>query len=135
MEEQRDEQALYNERQSTFERIASDETFVRHRNAAIAHVNATRDNRELNESLVLQDIADSQNDVERLVMLDQRNEDFREHQIERDARVIERQIQEQAETNRQKVRLRQSVERILNHGTTVSGNEKTPRGSIVDVVG
>ena len=61
IEREREEEALYRERQGAFERLANDETFIRHRNAAIAAVNVTRDNRELNKNLLLQDVAQTQN--------------------------------------------------------------------------
>ena len=105
------------------------------RNQNIASVNSYIDNHDLTESLLLQDIADSQNNSERLLTLDQRNEDFREHEIERDARIVARQIQERADSLRQKAKMRESIERVIDHGANVQDHGETPRGSIVDVVG
>ena len=135
IEKEREGETLYRERQDAFERITQDEAFVRHRNAAIANVNATRDNRELNEILLQQDIAETKNNADRLLTLDQRYEDFREHGIERDARLAERHIQELADARRQKAKVSQSVERILNHQSNNHIDTEMPRGSIVDVVG
>ena len=135
IEKEREEETLYRERQDAFERITQDEAFVRHRNAAIANVNATRDNRELNEILLQQDIAETKNNADRLLTLVQRYEDFREHGIERDARLAERHIQELADARRQKAKVSQSVERILNHQSNNHIDREMPRGSIVDVVG
>ncbi len=135
IERKRNEEAIYREWQRASERLTNDDSFVRHRNAAITGVNAYRDHRELNQDLLLQDIAETRNDIDRLLTLDKRNEDFREHEIERDARIIERQIQERSDTLRQKARVRQSIERVLNHGANVYGSEETRRGSIVDIVG
>ena len=135
IEEEREGATLYRERQDAFERITKDEAFVRHRNAAIANVNATRDNRELHQILLQEDIAETQNNAERLLTLDQRNEDFREHEIERDARLAERHIQERTDARREKAKVSHSIERILSHEPSTSRNEETPRGSIVDVIG
>ena len=135
IEREREGETLYRERQDAFERITQDEAFVRHRNAAIANVNATRDNRELNEILLQQDIAETKNNADRILTLDQRNEDFREHGIERDARLAERHIQERADARRQKAKVSQSVERILNHQSNNHINIEIPRGGIVDLVG
>ena len=135
IEKEREGETLYRERQDAFERITQDEAFVRHRNAAIANVNATRDNRELNEILLQQDIAETKNNADRLLTLDQRYEDFREHGIERDARLAERHIQERADARRQKAKVSQSVERILNHQSNNHINKEIPRGGIVDLVG
>ena len=135
VEREREEETLYRQRQDAFESITKDEAIVRHRNAAIANVNATRDNRELHQILLQEDIAETQNNADRLLTLDQRNEDFREHQIERDARLAERHIQERTEARRQKAKVSHSIERIVNHEPNNSRNEETPRGSIVDVIG
>ena len=135
IEREREGEALYRERQDAFERITKDETFLRHRNAAIANVNSIRDNRELNENLLQQNIAETQNNADRLLTLEQRNENFREHEIERDARLTERHIQERADARRQTASVSHSIERIFNHGSNNFLNEETPRGSIVDIVG
>lgn len=135
IELKRSESALYRDQQLDTDRTNNDDAFVRVRNQNIASVNSYIDNRDLTESLLLQDIADSQNNSERLLTLDQRNEDFREHEIERDARIVARQIQERADSLRQKAKMRESIERVIDHGANVQDHGETPRGSIVDVVG
>lgn len=135
IELKRQEDALYRDRQNEFDRTNNDDAFVRSRNQDIANVNAYRDYRELTNSMLMRDIADSQNNADRLLTLDKRNEDFREHEIERDARIVARQIQERADSIRQKARMRLSVDRALDHVINVQDHGQNPRGSIIDVVG
>ncbi len=131
----RADQDQQRDRQRTRDFIDNDTHFVRRRDSIEGELNAARDGRDLDESLLLRDIAGQRNEAAELRTIDQRNDDLRNQQIEREARIVERRLQERADDIRQEQALRRSVDQIRNAAEAGSSGAERPRGGLVDVSG
>ncbi|MBT6095504.1 MAG: hypothetical protein HOH04_11530 [Rhodospirillaceae bacterium] len=131
----RADQDQQRDRQRARDFINNDTHFVRRQYAIEDEQNASRDGRDLNESLLLRDIAGEQNEIAELRSVQQRSEDLRNRQIEREARIVERRVQERNDDIRQEQALRRSVDQIRNAATAGSSGAERPRGGLLDVSG
>jgi len=123
------------DQQRTLDRIANDVGFVRRRDNIEIELNSSRDARELDENLLLRDIAGDRNAAAELRTIDQRNEDLRQALLDREARVVERRIQDRNNAIQQEIALQRSVERIRAESRSAATGAERPRGGIVDVSG
>lgn len=137
VEAERARQDEFLDQQRVRDRISSDESFVRRQDGIDQELDGIRDNRELNESLLLRDIAGQRNNAAELNALDQRNEDLRAQLLDREARLVERRRQERVESIRQEADLRRSLERIRASAqeARAGGAAEQPRGAVLDVAG
>jgi len=123
------------DQQRTLDRIANDESFVRRRDNIETELNSSRDARELDENLLLRQIDSDRNNANELRTLDQRNEDLRQALLDREARLVERRIQDRNASIQQEIALQRSVDRIRAENRSAATGAERPRGGIVDVSG
>ena len=119
----------------TLDTLRADDAFVARQDNIQEELNASRDGRDLNESLLLRDIAGDRNEANELRTLEQRQEDLRLQLNEREARIVERRLQERADAIQEEIDLRRSLERIRNSGNNSQSGAERGRGDLLDVSG
>lgn len=130
LEFEQDQDRELGEQQRVLDTVANDTLFERDQDVIQIELNAARDSRNLNENLLVRDIAAERNDALEFDTLAQRAEDLRQALIDREDRLTERRAAERDAEIRQQADLRSSISRV---GEAPQRTEDTPRGSIVDV--
>jgi hypothetical protein len=123
------------DQQRTLDFLANDDGFVRRRDAIETELNGTRDARDLDESTLLRQLAGDRNAAAELRTIDQRNEDLRQALIDREARIVERRIEDRNAAIQQEIQLQRSINRIRNEARSAESGAERPRGAVLDVNG
>ncbi|MEK9754362.1 MAG: hypothetical protein VW338_14305 [Rhodospirillaceae bacterium] len=123
------------DQQRTLDFLANDDGFVRRRDAIETELNGTRDARDLDESTLLRQLAGDRNAAAELRTIDQRNEDLRQTLIDREARIVERRIEDRNAAIQQEIQLQRSINRIRNEARSAESGAERPRGAVLDVNG
>jgi hypothetical protein len=123
------------DQQRTRDFIANDDSFVRRSDAIETELNSARDSRDLNENILVRQLAGDRNDAAELQSLQRRQEDARLALIDRDARVVQRRIEDRNAAIQQELQLQRSIERIRSESRNAQSGAERPRGAVLDVTG
>lgn len=123
------------DQQRTRDFIANDDSFVRRSDAIETELNSARDSRDLYENILVRQLAGDRNDAAELQSLQRRQEDARLALIDRDARVVQRRIEDRNAAIQQELQLQRSIERIRSESRNAQSGAERPRGAVLDVTG